>query len=106
MTPVLDLPISGKLFELIDGPLPHQTHHHHHRLHAHQNHSQEVHLQHFASHLGQLLKGSIADLARTCVFLASSSQNSVSAQDLVKVTRFYDYITESSYLSCTYSELR
>ncbi|KAI8759260.1 MTOR-associated protein meak7 [Biomphalaria glabrata] len=102
MTPVLDLPISGKLFELIDGPLPHQTHHHHHRLHAHQNHSQEVHLQHFASHLGQLLKGSIADLARTCVFLASSSQNSVSAQDLVKlVTSFLHSYEKLLSAHCT-----
>ncbi|KAH9515498.1 MTOR-associated protein meak7 [Bulinus truncatus] len=85
MNPVLDYQISGRLFELIDGPLPHQPQHHHHRQHTHQKYSQEVHLQHFAAHLGQLLKGGVPDLARVCVFLASSSSKSVSAQDLVKL---------------------
>ncbi|CAL1532322.1 unnamed protein product [Lymnaea stagnalis] len=79
MNPVLDQYTSGRLFDLIDGPLPNQ----HHR-HTHHNHSQEVQLQHFASHLGRLLKGNTSDLARTCVFLASTSPDVVSAQDLVK----------------------
>ncbi|BFZ19623.1 hypothetical protein BsWGS_22662 [Bradybaena similaris] len=83
-SPVLDHQTSARLFDLLEGPLPqkYQQHKGHHaRSPQHQSH--EINLHHFISHLANLLKGDVPDLAHSCMLLASNSPKAVSAQDLI-----------------------
>ncbi|XP_005102865.1 MTOR-associated protein MEAK7 [Aplysia californica] len=83
---VLDTFTSSRMYDLIEGPLPPHRQQHHQRRHAHHQHrGHEIQLQHFASHLGLLLKGNITDLAHSCIFLASTTPDSVSGPNLVKL---------------------
>ncbi|CAG5124791.1 unnamed protein product, partial [Candidula unifasciata] len=80
-SPILDPVTSGRLFDLLERPLPQKNLQQKGHSSRPQNH--EINLQHFSSHLASLLKGGIPDLAHSCMLLASSSPGSVSAQDLI-----------------------